>query len=283
MVSTTALGLVGVALAVAIGVACWMLFTGLRARSAAAATFANNDKLSSLLGSAPALAMVVRADGRLELPDRLADWLGLAPPPKFLAELVSPGAGLTSEDAVLLGDAVTAAQKAGEPFALTIRPQGSTRMLAVRGQRAPREVGSPGGVVVWFFDSTESQVQIGQLIGEAAELGHAFSALRGLIEAAPLPMWYRGPDMRLAMVNSAYVRAVEANDARDVVTRQVELVEGSAAGGPLASAIVARDSDRPNVQAMPATIGGARRDEALLRRAAGDARPAVGRRRAIRR
>jgi signal transduction histidine kinase len=97
------------------------------------------------------------------------------------------------------------------------------------------------------------------LLGETVELGQAFAALRGLIEAAPLPMWYRGPDMRLAMVNSAYVRAVEASDARDVVSRQVELIEGSAIGGPLASAIVARDTDKPNVQAMPATIGGARR------------------------
>jgi len=259
MVSTTTLSLVGAALALAIVGACWILYTGLRARSAAAATLANNDKLDALLSSGPALAMVVRADGRLELPDRLADWLGLVPPPKFLAELVSPAAGLTSEDAVLLGDAITGAQKAGEPFALTIRPQGSVRTLAVRGHRAPREVGSPGGVVVWFFDATESQTQIGQLLGETVELGQAFSALRGLIEAAPLPMWYRGPDMRLAMVNSAYVRAVEANDARDVVTRQVELIEGSGIGGPLASAIVARDTDRPNVQAMPATINGARR------------------------
>lgn len=259
MVSTTTLGLVGAGLALAIVAACWILFTGLRARAAAAATLAGNDKLNALLASGPALSMVVRADGRLELPDRLADWLGLVPPPKYLAELVSPGAGLTSEDAVLLTDAVTAAQKAGEPFALTIRPQGSVRTLAVRGQRAPREVGSPGGVVLWFFDATESQTQIGQLLDETVELGQAFSALRGLIEAAPLPMWYRGPDMRLAMVNTAYVRAVEASDARDVVTRQVELIEGSGIGGPLASAIVARDTDRPNVQAMPATIGGARR------------------------
>ena len=136
MVSTTTLGLVGAALALAIVATCWILYTGLRARAAAAATLAGNDKLNALLASAPALAMVVRADGRLEMPDRLADWLGLVPPPKYLAELVSPGTGLTSEDAVLLGDAVTAAQKAGEPFTLTIRPQGSTRMLAVKIGRA---------------------------------------------------------------------------------------------------------------------------------------------------
>ncbi len=245
-------------LALAIAGACWMLYTGLRARGAAAATWASNDRLSALLGSGPALAMVVRADGRLELPDRLADWLGLTPPPRYLAELMAPGAGLTSEDAALLDAAVTAAQRAGEPFALAIRPQGSARTLTARGQRAPREIGA-GGVVVWFFDATESQGQIGQLQTESAELAEAFHALRGLIEAAPLPMWYRGPDLKLAMVNSAYVEAVEAADGRDVVTRQVELIEGGSSGGPIASAAAARDAGKPGVLVMPATIGGARR------------------------
>lgn len=245
-------------LALAIAGACWVLYTGLRARGAAAGTLEGNARLSALLDSGPALAMVVRADGRLELPDRLADWLGLNPAPRFLAELVAPGAGLTSEDAVLLGDAVTAAQRAGEPFNLAIRPQGSARTLIARGQRAPREIGS-GGVVVWVFDATESQGQIGQLQSETADLSEAFHALRGLIEAAPLPMWYRGPDLKLAMVNSAYVAAVEAKDGRDVVQRQVELIEGAGTGGPIASAAAARDADKPGIKAMPATIGGARR------------------------
>ncbi|THD36872.1 MAG: PAS domain-containing sensor histidine kinase [Sphingomonas sp.] len=231
----------------------------MRAKAAAGATAVGNEKLSALLASGPALAMVVRADGRLELPDRLADWIGLSPPPRFLDDMVTPGAGLTSEDAAALSEAVTAAQKAGEPFALAIRPQGSGRTLTARGQRAPQSVGAPGRVVVWFFDATESQAQIGQLLGETAQLTDAFAALKGLIEAAPLPMWYRGPDMRLAMVNSAYVRAVEGQDARDVVARGVELIEGSGAGGPLAGAVKARDSDRPATATLPATINGARR------------------------
>jgi signal transduction histidine kinase len=257
--SSGALGLVGAALALAIVAACWVLYIGLRAKAAAGATAAGNDRLSALLASGPALALTVRADGRLELPDRLADWLGLAPPPRFLADLTAPGAGLTTEDAATFSDAVTAAQKAGEPFTLAIRPQGSARTLTARGQRAPREVGAPGGVVVWFFDATDVEAEIGTLRRQADELAAAFAALQGLIEAAPMPMWYRGADLRLAMVNSAYVRAVEGTDAHDVVSRGVELVEGSGAGGPLASAVKARDSDRPTITTLPATINGARR------------------------
>ena len=259
MVSSTTLGLVGVALALALVGACWILYSGLRAKAEAGAAAAGHDKLAALLGSGPALAMVVRADGRLELPDRLADWIGLSPPPRFLDDMVTPGAGLTSEDAAALTEAVTAAQKAGEPFVLAIRPQGSGRTLTARGQRAPQAVGAAGSVIVWFLDATESAAQIGQLLGETAQLTDAFAALKGLIEAAPLPMWYRGPDLRLAMVNSAYVRAVEGQDARDVVARGVELIEGSVAGGPLAGAGKARDGDRPVIATLPATIGGARK------------------------
>lgn len=259
MMASSALGLIGAGLAVAIVAACWILYSGLKARGTARSVLADNERLSALIASGPAMVMLVRADGRVDLPVRLADWLGLPVVPRFLAELSSPGAGLTSEDALRLGDAVTAAQRAGEPFALTLRPQGAVRTLQFKGQRAPRELGQRGGVAVWIFDATEVQAEISRLQGEGSELARSFAALRGLIESAPLPMWYRGPDMRLAMVNTAYVEAVEGLDAADVIVRGLELVEGSGVGGPLASAVIARDADRPHVQAMPATIGGARR------------------------
>ena len=57
-------------------------------------------------------------------------------------------------------------------------------------------------------------------------------------------MWVRDPDLRLAMVNTAYVRAVEGTDADDVIDRGLELVEGSGRGGPVAGAAAARDAGR---------------------------------------
>ena len=44
-----------------------------------------------------------------------------------------------------------------------------------------------------------------------------------LIEAAPFPMWYRGPDLKLGLVNRAFVDAVEARDAAEVIARSSEL------------------------------------------------------------
>ena len=75
-----------------------------------------------------------------------------------------------------------------------------------------------------------------------------------------MPMWYRGADLRLAMVNSHYVAAVEGAHRKPMsIARGLELVEGSGIGGPLASAVLARDAKAVQSQAMPATIRGERR------------------------
>jgi signal transduction histidine kinase len=142
---------------------------------------------------------------------------------------------------------------------MSVRAKGSERALLVVGDRAPETVHAPGGVVLWFLDTTESHDEISRLQREVGRLRAAFDALSALIEAAPLPMWYRGPDLKLLMVNTSYVRAVEARDAEDAIGRGLELVEGAGLGGPLANAAIARDTGEPQTAAMPATIGGARR------------------------
>lgn len=140
-----------------------------------------------------------------------------------------------------------------------MRPRGSARALTLCGGRAPAELGAAGGAIVWVFDATDAQGRIERLADEGAGLKEALDALTGLIEAAPMPMWYRGPDLALAMVNTAYVEAVEGRSAADVIARGLELIEGSDRGGPLAGATAARDSGRPSEQVLPATIAGARR------------------------
>jgi signal transduction histidine kinase/PAS domain-containing protein len=251
--------LAGAVLALLVIGGVWALFTGLRARAEAAGIAETNAQLAALVSGSPAQAMLVRADGRIELPRRLGDWLGFRELPRELAELSGKNTGMLPEDADALGVHVSAAQKAGKPFSLSVRARGSERALLVIGERAPQAVNAPGGVVLWFLDATESQDEINRLQREATRLRAAFDALTALIEAAPMPMWYRGGDLRLLMVNSAYVEAVEGKDAEDVVERGLELVEGVGMGGPLANAAIARDTGEPQTAAMPATIGGTRR------------------------
>ena len=62
----------------------------------------------------------------------------------------------------------------------------------------------------------------------------ALDSLAHLIEAAPFPMWYRGPDLRLGLVNNAFVEAVEGRDAADVIARSAELIDGEGEDSALA-------------------------------------------------
>ncbi len=257
--SVSAAALVGAVVAALVAVGAWLVFTGLRARAEAGAARRTGERLEALLASAPMQSMVIRADGELQMADRLAAWFGLDAPPRFLADLHRADAGLSAADAATLASDVAAARLAARPFARALRPQGSARVLLLRGARAATGAAPFGAVVVWVHDATESETERGRVSEEATRLRAAFDALSGLIEAAPLPMWYRGEDLKLAMVNTAYVEAVEGVDAGDAVARGLELVEASGAGGPLAGAAAARAAARPHEQAVPATIDGARR------------------------
>ena len=258
-VTTTTALLAGIALAVLIFGAGWVLLVGLRARREARSAVAGMAALRARVDAAPARSMLVRSDGRIDVGNALTGWLGLDGPPATLSDLSQTDAGLSAEDAAALADDVAAAHRAARPFRRTVRAQGGTRMLLAVGDRAPSALNAPGGVLVWFFDATETQGEVVRLKQDAHGLEDAFAALAGLIEVAPLPMWYRDRDLRLAMVNAAYVRAVEAESADDVVRRQVELIEGEGMGGPLAQAANARDAGKALASHAPATISGARR------------------------
>ena len=252
-------GGVGAVLAMMIAGGGWALFTGLRARWAGRANERLIERLMALHSASPAQPVIVGDDGRIEVPRQVAGWLGLDTPVRFLAELGAEGAGLAADDLDALKQEIAATQRSGRRFTLAVQAQGAERAIRIEGQRAPDGASIGGSVILWFFDASESQAEIMRLETENDRLGAAYDALTGLIEAAPLPMWYRGADLKLSMVNSAYVDAVEARDADEVVLRGIELIEAAGLGGPLAGAVAARDSGTMHQQAMPATIGGARR------------------------
>jgi signal transduction histidine kinase len=70
-------------------------------------------------------------------------------------------------------------------------------------------------------------------------------------------MWYRGPDLSLGLVNSAFVHAVEGRDAADVIARESELVGDSEQAK--AAAIAALEAGQPDVRKQAAIIRGERR------------------------
>jgi signal transduction histidine kinase len=262
---------IGMVMALWLGAGVWAVATGLALRKRAAFSTGQADRLALLLESAPALPLVVRNDGRIEAQERLADWLGLARMPNFLSDLSGTDAGLAGADAAALVKDVSAAQKTGRAFTRTMRANGSNRTLMVRGAPAAPSLTAQGGVILWVYDVTDAQAEIGRLTAETERLQLAFATLSGLVEAAPFPMWHRAPDLRIAMVNSAYVEAVEAASAEDAVARGLELVDASGGASPMAVASAAHQKGEISIRVVPATINGERRSMRIVDVPLGDA------------
>ncbi len=247
--------LAGLVLALWLTGAVVAVILGTRRAQAAREATIELGRLRAMLAGAPALPLLIGGDGRIRAHERVADWFGLDKMPRRFAELV---ARLDPADGAALERDVANAQAGGGSFARALRPLDGRRVLMLRGRPAGASLGA-GAALLWVFDATDSEQEVERLDLERVELAETLDALAGLIEAAPIPMWHRAPDLRLSLVNSAYVRAVEGRNAGDVIARGLELVEGLGAASPIATAAAARDEGGAAVRTMPATIGGERR------------------------
>ncbi len=253
VLDTRTAAIAGLILAGWLAAAVWATIAGLARARAANAGAAEAARLRALLAAAPALPLHVLPGGRVTADRRVAARLGLATQPRMLDDIV---AALDPDEGAKLSRAIVAAQRAGGGIAMPLRTDGG-RLLSLTGGPAPAGIG--GGALLWLFDMNESQQELRQLAGERDRLGSALDALAALVEAAPIPMWHRGPDLRLGLVNSAYVRAVEGDDAADVIARGLELVDGGGPDGPIATAVAALEAGDIQIRSLPATVGGERR------------------------
>lgn len=258
-VSATVIVVAGALMALWLAAAVYVLLTGLKLRRRGHHQREQADRLAALLQSAPAVPMLVRPDGKIEAPARLAGWLGLAAVPAYLSELTSEGGCFDAADSAALSDDILSAQRGAKSFSRAIIVRGSSRALLLKGAPAGPDLANPGAAILWLFDATESQSHITTLEAERTLLHDALEALSGLIEAAPLPMWHRTADLKLSLVNSAYVRAVEAQSAADVIGQQIELFETIDGLPPPDAARIALDKGEVLTRVVPATLGGERR------------------------
>lgn len=257
--TTLSAALVGMLLALWLGAAAWALLSGLGLRRRAEQARSRVARLEALFASAPAVVLIVHADGTIDASERLRDWLGLPRQPRGVDDLIQGADGLEEADQARLLRDIEAARTAAAEFNWVVRPMGSSRAFNIRGGPAPIGVAESGAAIVYLFDATEIRREMARLVEEADRHAKAFDALSGLIEASPIPMWHRGPDLRLTLVNSAYVSAVEAESAADVIARGVELIEAAPGRNPLAAAAAAREQGVLASNVLPATIGGERR------------------------
>lgn len=259
-----ALVLLGLMLAGWTMAALWALGSARARERKAEAGLRHAKRLGRMVDESPALPLLVRADGKIETPQRLARWLGLDTVPQFLTELDGGridggGGGFTTETLTELTEAVRRCQRTAAPFRMVATPRGSKRSLALRGYLADPQVSPGGAALVWVFDFSDSESELVQLRDDAARARGDFAALVGLIEAAPMPMWFRGPEGDLRLVNQAYVDAVAGTDARQVAEDGVELVESVDGLTARQVALQAAGKQLPIERMVSVTIAGQRR------------------------
>ena len=262
--SPLAMVLLGLLLAAWTLAAAWSIGAARHRERKAEAGQRQARRLARMVDESPALPLLVRVDGRIEAPQRLANWLGLDSVPQFLTELDGGridggGGGLTRDQVEHLGDEVRRCQRTATPFRMVVTPRGSTRSLALRGHLADPQVSPGGAALVWVFDFSDSESELVQLRDDAARARSDFGALVGIIEAAPMPMWFRGPEGDLQLVNQAYVAAVGGEDARQVVTDGTELIESVDGLTARQVALQAAGKQLPIERMVSATIDGTRR------------------------
>jgi len=213
---------------------------------------------ATLLELMPTRPLLVRPDGRIEADERLVRELGLEGTPGCLAELTTDGGGIAAEDLARLTDRIELARASAARISCTLQTRGTGRTFDVRGGPAP--LSEPAGtLLLWFVDVSAAEEERAKLALRLRQTDAAVNSLTQVIEAAPFPMWYRGPDLKLGLVNSAFVQAVEGRDAFDVIERGAELIDAEGEDSPLAKAREAQSSGRMISRMQPAIIRGERR------------------------
>jgi signal transduction histidine kinase len=247
-----ALALLWLVIAVAIAVAAARRFR--LAQQVLDAAKAN----ARLLELMPARPLVVRPGARVEVDEQLLRDLGIEGRPDKLDELAGNGSGIDRSDLDVLASDIEAAQASAGRVSRTVRASGSARVFDVRGGPAPAGE-PPGTLLLWFFDNSAGEEERAKLALRLRQTESALNSLTHLIEAAPFPMWYRGPDLKLGLVNSAFVNAVEGRDAADVIDRGAELVDAQGEDSAVATAREAQEGGRVVSKMQPAIIHGERR------------------------
>src|SRR5207244_568712 len=182
-------------------------------------------------------------------------WLGIAAAIAFVAArrfaLAEQVLGAARSNATLLQ--LTPARP------LVVRPDGriaaDARVLPGPSLAPPPE----RTMLLWFFATSAGEEERARLALRLRQTEGALNSLTHLIEAAPFPMWYRGPDLKLGLVNSSFVDAVEGKDAADVIERCSELIDAEGEDSAIASARKAQETGHIVSRMQPAIIRGERR------------------------
>jgi len=239
--------------------AAWAIVRAARWALAARQAENRNTRMAALLATSPAAYMLIARDGRVSVSRALPSLLGCEWELDSLDDVRALEKLFHSPDVEALVDDIISMPVSGRTFSRLLHSLSGQRILRTTGRLPSSELAGENGVVVWFADVTAWQHGHEALMIEAEQTAASFSTLSAMMEAAPFPIWHRGPGLDLSLVNRAYVQAVEAEDAHDVLLRGAELFEPGHGVDPVATAARAQAEGRTMIRTLPAIVGGERR------------------------
>ena len=206
---------------------------------------AETDRLKALLLSEPQILVTWAAAA--EQPEILGDIVMIAPggiPERVLAF----GIWLEAADARRMEQAVDTLRRDGRGFVMTLTTRAG-RPIEVEG----RAIG--GRAVLRLRDVSGIEQELLNLAARHDQLLSDVETMKALLDALPAPVWARDNAGQLVFVNSAYARAVEAENPVDAVARRLELLD-QAARTELSRARIAGET---YIGKLPAIAAGGRR------------------------
>lgn len=220
-----------------------------QARARAQAALAWAQKIQAMLAANPQAALVVSPDGALQAADRLRQWVNLPQTVTRLDDFApTSSGGITEPDYSRLCADIEALRSTAAAFDRVVQSV-SGHVLLAQGRVLATAAGRSGAVIIWFSDVREPLAVGSAQSVEQMSLLQDLDAATAMLEAAPFPIWRRDASLQLRHVNSAYVRAVEAQHAGDVIAQNLELV-------PPTHAEIARDTKTPVSSDVKTVIGG---------------------------
>lgn len=181
-------------------------------------TRARLDRAETFLAGEP---QIVIAWGTKTSEPEIEGDLGLVSDVPIARRVLGFGSWLPPDQAHALDGNVARLRERGEAFRLATIAL-NQRHVEIEGRAIA------GRAVLRIRDISGDRLEATRLRDGHAKTLAELNALRALLDAIPAPAWARDDLSRLTWVNTAYVKAVEAQDQRDVLMRGTELLESPA-------------------------------------------------------
>lgn len=175
---------------------------------------ANLDRAQVFLGAEPQIIIAWGANDEAEIEGDLS----LVTDQPIARRILGFGSWLPPDAAQQLESCVAKLRTRGEAFHFTVDSLGG-RTLELDGRAVS------GRAIMRVRDVSGDRLEATRLRERLLRAFSELDALHALLNSTSYPAWLRDRNEKLTWVNTAYIHAVEAKDAADVLLRNTELLE----------------------------------------------------------